>query len=105
MNEVLVLLAAYPLLIFSNAEWNNQQNIDAGWILLTIVGLIVAFNVTLSFYVLIHWLRLKFKKYRAKKLHLKLMHEREMKKLEQEARLAGLAADAQKKHEAMNGLK
>ena len=105
MNEIFVLLAAYPLLIFSNAEWSNEQNIDAGWILLSIVGLIVACNISLSFYVLAHWLRLKCRRYQVKKAHGKLMAERELKRLEREAALAGLAADEQKRLEALNGLK
>ena len=81
MNELFVLLAAYPLLIFANAEWSNQQNIDAGWILLSVVGLIAFCNISLSFYVLSQWLRLKYKLRLAKQEHRKLMAARQLKLL------------------------
>ena len=48
-NELMVLLAVYPLFVFSDwqEEINYESVINTGWFLLSIIALNVLFNITI----------------------------------------------------------
>ena len=66
INEIFVLMAGYPLLVFANPRWEQEQMIDAGYMLLGVVGLIAVCNIALSVYVLSLYGKLRCKRYKVK---------------------------------------
>ena len=66
INELFVLMAGYPLLVFANPRWEQEQMIEAGYMLLSVVGLIAFCNICLSIYVLSLYGKLRCKRYKIK---------------------------------------
>ena len=65
-NEVLAVLAAYPLLVFTSFEWSQKFRIDIAWILLSIITALILFNIVVYCYAIIKWIKLKCRVYYAK---------------------------------------
>ena len=45
VNEIMVLIAAYPLLVFTPWIWNKELIENTGWLLIAIIALNVLFNI------------------------------------------------------------
>ena len=50
MNESVVLLATYPLLVFTNWVSNLQSRVNAGWFLIATILLNIGFNILICLF-------------------------------------------------------
>ena len=46
LNEMTVLIAAYPLFCFTNFLWDTERRLEAGWFLVACIATNVLFNIT-----------------------------------------------------------
>ena len=67
INELLAMLAAYPLLVFTSYEWSQKYRINIAWILLSFITVLVLFNIVIYCYAIIKWIKLKCRICHAKK--------------------------------------
>lgn len=70
LNELTVLVAAYPLLTFTDWVGKEEDRIDNGWYLINCICLNVMFNISVSLIIFIHesCRKLKFYRIRRRKL-------------------------------------
>ena len=67
INEMLAMLAAYPLLVFTSYEWSQRYRIDIAWILLSLIAVLILFNIVVYCYAITKWIQLKCRICHAKK--------------------------------------
>ena len=58
-NEILALIAAYPLLAFTSLEYSLKERIDIAWILLSCIAVLVLFNIVIYVYAIVKWIQQK----------------------------------------------
>ena len=73
VNELLVLVAAYPLLMFTSQDWSQEFRINIAWMLLTCIAVLILFNIIVYCYAIINWIKLKCRICLAKKRAERLM--------------------------------
>lgn len=49
-NEFMVLLAAYPLYVFTPWVWDEKRRIEVGWLIVCAILFNIVFNITLVLY-------------------------------------------------------
>ena len=66
-NEILALIAAYPLLAFTSLEYSLKERIDIAWILLSCLAVLILFNIVVYFYAMVKWIQQKCRIYHSRK--------------------------------------
>ena len=61
VNELTVLLAAYPLLLFTTWIWESKPRNEAGWFIVACIIANVCFNMTIAIVFLVATLKSKIK--------------------------------------------
>ena len=54
INEITVLIASYPLLIFTNWVWDMDTRVNAGWFLIACIMLNVILNISILLFAVIY---------------------------------------------------
>ena len=66
VNEMLAMLAAYPLLVFKSYEWSQEYRINIAWILISLITVLILFNLVVYCYAVVKWIKLKCRNHHAK---------------------------------------
>ena len=80
VNEMTVLIAAYPLLVFTNWVPNEERKLDAGWFVVACICLNVMFNISVLIVEICKSAILRIKLYVLRYQYRKDLAKREEKK-------------------------
>ena len=99
VNEILALLATYPLLVFTSYEWSQKYRIGIAWVLLSCIAVLILFNIAVYCYAFVKWVHLKCRvchaKKKAKQLKLAAEGTATGSKLKADSQVQGMSEDHQ----------
>lgn len=75
-------LAVYPLFTFTDWHVEEEQRVQAGWVLVAIITMNILFNILFASVYAVKSCRLKHKRFKLRRAHAQLVKER-LKKLEE----------------------